>query len=123
MIDGDDNVRLHYRNDYSRLRNPDEPESDPAEVHYMTCKEHDPPGILKARTNRHERYVDDLTGQLLDPDLCRKARATELEYFKDTEVWTLRKRSEALRRLGKPPITTSLPASLAVFLRLFRRVS
>ena len=41
MIDGDDDVRLHYRNGYSRLRNPDDPESDPAEVHYMTCNEYD----------------------------------------------------------------------------------
>ena len=50
-------------------------------------------------------HVDDLTGQLLPPELCRKARATELDYAKDREVWTMRKVSEALRRQGKPPIT------------------
>ena len=71
----------------------------------MTCEEYDSPGVLKVGTNRHERYVDDLTGQPLDRELCRKARATELEYFKDKEVWTLCKVSEALRRQGKPPIT------------------
>ena len=41
-------------------------------------------GVLKV--SRHERYVDDLTGQLLSPELCRKARATELDYFCDKEV-------------------------------------
>ena len=105
MINSDDDVRLYYRNCYSRLRNPDEPESDPAEVHYMTCEEYDSPGVLKVGTSRHERYVDDLTGQPLDPELCRKARATEPENFKDKEVGTMRKVSEALRRQGKPPIT------------------
>ena len=41
----------------------------------------------------------------LPPELCHKARATELEYFKDKELWTLRKVSEALRRQGKLSIT------------------
>ena len=60
-------------------------------------------GVLKV--SRHERYVDDLTGQPLPPELCRAARATELDYFLEKEVWTIRKVSEALRRTGKPPIT------------------
>ena len=47
MIDGDDDVRLHYSSDYNRLRNPDEPESDPAQVHYMTCEEYDSPEVVK----------------------------------------------------------------------------
>ena len=55
--------------------------------------------------SRHERYVDDLTGQPLPPDLCHAARATELEYFREKKVWTIRKVEEALRRTGKPPIT------------------
>ena len=33
------------------------------------------------------------------------ARATEHTYFRDKEVWTLRKIDEELRRTGKPPIT------------------
>ena len=37
--------------------------------------------------------------------MCRTARATELDYFRDKEVWTVRKVNEALRRTGKPPIT------------------
>ena len=38
-------------------------------------------------------------------ELCRKARATELDFFKDKEVWTMRKVREAFRRQGKPPTT------------------
>lgn len=32
-------------------------------------------GVIKV--NRHERFVDDLTGQPLCPEICRKARVTE----------------------------------------------
>ena len=71
----------------------------------MTRDECDFPGVFKVNTVRHERYVDDLTGQPLRPELCHKARATELDYFQDKEVWTMRKVSEALRRQGKRPIT------------------
>ena len=86
MIDGDDDVRLHYRSDYNRMRNPTDPRHDSAEVHYMTCEEYDSPGVLKVGTSRHERFIDDLTCQPLDPELCRKARATELQYFTDKVV-------------------------------------
>ena len=74
MIDGDDDVRLHCRNDNNRLRYPDGPEFGPAEIHYMIGEEYDFPGVLKVNSSRHERYVDDLTGQQLPPELCRKAR-------------------------------------------------
>ena len=47
---------------------------------------------------------DDLTGQPLSPELCRNARATEIDDFRDKKVWTIRKVNEALRRTGKPPI-------------------
>ena len=63
-------------------------------------------GVLKVGwANRHERFVDDLTGQPLPPDLCRAARATELAYFKDKEVWAIRKVNEARQRTGRPPIS------------------
>ena len=55
--------------------------------------------------NGHERYIDDITGQPLDPELCRKAKVAELHYFRDEEVWTIWKTSEALKRTGKPPVT------------------
>ena len=39
---------------------------------------------------RHDRFIDDITGQPLPPDLCMKARAEELAYFKAKDVWILR---------------------------------
>ena len=39
MIDGDVEVRLHHRNDYNDLRDPDRSEYGPAEVHYKTGDE------------------------------------------------------------------------------------
>ena len=38
-------------------------------------------------TPNADRYVDDLTGLPLPPDLCRAARQKELEYFKSKGVW------------------------------------
>ena len=55
--------------------------------------------------SRHERYIDDLTGQQLPEKLCREARAVELDYFREKEVWAVRKVGEALKRTGRPPIT------------------
>ena len=55
--------------------------------------------------NRHERFVDDLTGLPLDPDLCRAARRKELDYFESKHVWVLKKVSECRSRTGRPPIT------------------
>ena len=69
----------------------------------MTSDEFDFSGVLKV--DGHEWYVDVVTGQPLSPELCRKARAAAVDYFRDKEVWTIRKISEALRRTDKPPIS------------------
>ena len=69
----------------------------------MSGAEFDVAGVLKP--GRHERDVDDITGLPLAPELYKKARATELDYFRENEVWTLRRVNEALKRTGKPPIT------------------
>ena len=124
MIDGDDDVQLHHRSGLHRLRSPADGLDDPAEMYFANGSELGstgpggcpPPadeagaaetgvfdGILQV--GRHDRYVDDLTGQPLPPELCKAARKTELDYFNDKDVWVLRKVSEALRRTGKPPIT------------------
>ena len=50
-------------------------------------------------------YRDDLTGQVLDPELVKIARAKELEYFEAKLVWEKRMMGEARRVTGKPPIT------------------
>ena len=36
--------------------------------------------------NRHERSVDDIIGQPLDPELCRIARKAELDYFRSKDI-------------------------------------
>ena len=55
--------------------------------------------------SRHERYVDDITGQPLEPELCRRARAEELAFFHSKDVWDLRQVQEAWNKTGRPPIS------------------
>ena len=55
--------------------------------------------------NRHQKYVDDLTGQPLDPELCRIARKAELDYFRSKGVWSIRPIQEAWKLTGRPPIS------------------
>ena len=50
-------------------------------------------------------FKDDLTGQLLNPELARAARANELEYFDGKDVWEVRSIEECRRHTGKPPVT------------------
>ena len=50
-------------------------------------------------------YRDDLTGQVLDPQLVRAARQKELDLFESKQVWSLKAFDEARRRTGKPPVT------------------
>ena len=39
--------------------------------------------------DRHERYIDDITGQPLNPELCRIALKKELDYFHSKGVWSM----------------------------------
>ena len=52
-----------------------------------------------------ERFVDDITGQPLDPELCRIARRKEIEYFQSKGVWDMRRVQEAWAKTGRPPIS------------------
>ena len=61
--------------------------------------------IFHVRAEGEPTYRDDLTGQLLPPDLVRAARAKELEYFNAKQVWQKRPVGEARRVTGKPPIS------------------
>ena len=62
--------------------------------------------ILHVRIGDDEPiYKDDLTGQLLPPELVRAARAKELEYFNAKEVWEKRPMGESRRVTGNPPIS------------------
>ena len=56
-------------------------------------------------STRADKYVDDLTGLPLRPDLCIEARKQEIDYFKSKSVWELRPISEARRRMGRSPIS------------------
>ena len=53
-------------------------------------------GPLEARdpfvgvVNRHERLIDDIMGQPLDPELCRIARQKEIYYIRSKCVWGMR---------------------------------
>ena len=50
-------------------------------------------------------FRDDLTGQLLVPELVRAARKKELEYFNSKGVWEKCQRAAALAATGRKPIT------------------
>ena len=61
--------------------------------------------ILKVQIESDKVFRDDLTGQLLDPELVRAARKKELEYFDGEDVWVLRPIDECRRVTGKAPVT------------------
>ena len=61
--------------------------------------------IMNVHIENSAIFKDDLTGQLLDPELVRAARAKELEYFEGKKVWELRTINECRRLTGKPPVT------------------
>ena len=47
---------------------------------------------------------DDLTGDVLDPELMKKARKEEIEYFRQMGVYDKVKIEESLKVTGKAPI-------------------
>ena len=57
--------------------------------------------ILKVQVEGDEIFRDDLTGQLLDPELVGAAKKKELEYFDGKDVWVLRPMDECRRVTGK----------------------
>ena len=61
--------------------------------------------ILKLRVENAKEFRDDLTGQLLDPQLVREARATEMEYVRSKGLWAKRPVKECLDKTGRPPVT------------------
>ena len=58
-------------------------------------------GVVKS----HERFSDDITGQPLNPEICRLARQKEIDYFRSQGVWDMRRVQEAWSRTGRPPIS------------------
>ena len=54
--------------------------------------------------NLHEYAVDDNTGVFLDPNAVRKARAEEIEYVREMNLYTKVPIKECLEKTGKQPI-------------------
>ena len=52
----------------------------------------------------HVRFVDDITGRPLNPELVAEARADEVRGANAHNVWTKVPISECYQRTGKPPI-------------------
>ena len=61
--------------------------------------------VMHVQVEHEPVYRDDLTGQILPPELVQAARAKELEYFESKQVWEKRPVAEAKRRMGRPPIS------------------
>ena len=57
--------------------------------------------------NRHERFIDNITGQPLNPELCRIALRKDIDDFRSKGVWDKRRVQEAWSRTGRPPISVS----------------
>ena len=61
--------------------------------------------ILRFKVADNERFVDDITGQPLDPILCRAARKKEMDYVKSKGLWAKRAVKECWERTRGPPVT------------------
>ena len=57
--------------------------------------------ILKVQIEGDNMFLDDLTGQLLDPELVKAARNKEMEYFDSKDVWVLRPIDECRRVMAR----------------------
>ena len=61
--------------------------------------------ILKFKIQDDEKFVDDLTGQQLDPSLCRAARKKEMDFIRDKGLWTKRAIKDCWDKTRGPPVT------------------
>ena len=61
--------------------------------------------IRKLRGENEEVFMDDLTGQRLDPTLVKAARKLEMDYVKAKGLRLKRPTKECFERAGRPPVT------------------
>ena len=61
--------------------------------------------ILKFKIADEEKFVDDLTGQPLDPSLCRAARKKEMDYVREKGLWAKRAVKECWDKTRGPPVS------------------
>ena len=65
----------------------------------------DSPHVLKLKVVDNERFIDDLTGQPLDPALCRLARKKEMDFVREKGLWVKRSVKECWEKTRGPPVT------------------
>ena len=76
---------------------------DDVETRYVAS---DAPGnMLKLSITSDERFVDDLTGQKLDPASCRAARKKEMDYVKEKAYGSKDQVKECWERTSGPPVS------------------
>ena len=51
----------------------------------------------------HEEFYDDVSGEMLPPDLTREARLEEIRFMQDWKVWEVRTIQECKEVTGKAP--------------------
>ena len=61
--------------------------------------------VLNVQVEGDNVFRDDLTGQLLDPELVKAARKKEMEHFDGKDVWILRPIDECRRVTDKALVT------------------
>lgn len=61
--------------------------------------------LLKMAITSDEKFIDDHTGQPLDPIVCRAARKKEMDFVRDKGSWVKRSVNECWKRTGRPPVT------------------
>ena len=76
--------------------------------------------ILKLQVENGEVFLEDLTGQRLDPALVKAARKLEMDFVKSKGLWLKMPTKECFEPTGEPPVyvgltrtkeTTSCPTS------------
>ena len=60
--------------------------------------------LLKLKVGKEEVFLDDLTGQQLDPALVREARAKEMEYVRSKGLCFKKPVKECWDKTGRPPV-------------------
>ena len=61
--------------------------------------------VLKLKIASDEKFVDDLTGQALDPALCRAARKKEMDFVREKGLWIKKTIKECWDRTRRPPVS------------------
>ena len=72
---------------------------------HALCDEDDPKLLKDPGQGFTGKFVDGMSGQVLNDSLVAEARRKELEYFTSKGVWRKRLLSEAFAKTGRRPIS------------------